>query len=221
MTADSKSALKKSKAQSQKAVGILTKQLGSLQQQLAAFPAQCMAAPTSPACQPIAAGMAQLTQAMTAVQSQLGQAQAGVIAADQQLKSLEDGTAGGMGGNAKPVRLSAIATVTTVKSPASITRVDGARAATITASSESADLGATTAQIQAGLAALDLPEGITYRLGGVSQQQTDSFQQLSLAMLVAIVVPIILTVLVYQRKARRGELALHGLKFDGPAVCLP
>jgi HAE1 family hydrophobic/amphiphilic exporter-1 len=66
--------------------------------------------------------------------------------------------------------------------------VEGSRAATISASSESTNLGATTAQIQAGLSSLNLPDGITYRIGGVSQQQTDSFTQLGLAMLVAIAV---------------------------------
>ena len=37
-------------------------------------------------------------------------------------------------------------------------------------------------------AALDLPDGVSYRIGGVSQQQQESFAQLGLAMLVAIAV---------------------------------
>ena len=60
--------------------------------------------------------------------------------------------------------------------------------ATVSGSSESSDLGTTTTRLTQGLAALDLPDGVTVRIGGVSQQQQESFAQLGLAMLVAIAV---------------------------------
>ena len=81
-----------------------------------------------------------------------------------------------------------MADVEVIQAPATVTRVDGVRSATISASSESTDLGATTSLIRQGLEALDLPEGISYRIGGVSQQQSESFAQLALAMAAAIAV---------------------------------
>ncbi|WP_425440118.1 efflux RND transporter permease subunit [Propionicimonas paludicola] len=135
----------------------------------------------------------------------LAQAKSGTSSVDKQLdalatqreKSLEaqdkqqaiqDASKDAQDATAKPVTLSAVAKVEVVQAPATVTRVDGVRSATISASSESADLGATTAQIQKGLAALNLPDGISYRIGGVSAQQAESFAQLGLAMLVAIAV---------------------------------
>jgi HAE1 family hydrophobic/amphiphilic exporter-1 len=108
-------------------------------------------------------------------------------AQDKQQAIADAGKAAGKA-TADPIKLKAVADVKVVAAPASVTRVDGTRAATLTASSESSNLGATTAQITAGIAALDLPDGVTVRVGGVSQQQSDSFSQLGLAMLVAIFV---------------------------------
>lgn len=87
---------------------------------------------------------------------------------------------------ADPLRLEEVATVDEVDAPAVITRVDGARTASITASPTGTDLGATTSALQAGLDSLNLGDGVTARIGGVSQQQQESFRQLGLAMLVAI-----------------------------------
>ncbi|MGF3930235.1 efflux RND transporter permease subunit, partial [Staphylococcus aureus] len=89
---------------------------------------------------------------------------------------------------AEPIPLTDVADVNVVKAPTTITRVDGVRAATVTASNEGSDLTATTNQIKAGIDGLDLPSGVDVRIGGVSQQQTESFAQLGLAMLVAIAV---------------------------------
>ncbi|HEY3546600.1 MAG TPA: efflux RND transporter permease subunit [Propionicimonas sp.] len=190
-------------------------QLASLQKQLAAIPAKCYPVPVTlndPDCAPVATGIFKLSQQISAVASQIGalsgalaQTKAGVTAADKQLDGVREGRtksleaqdkqqaiadAGKAAGKATadPIKLKAVADVKVVAAPASVTRVDGIRAATLTASSESSNLGATTAQITAGIAALDLPDGVTVRVGGVSQQQSDSFSQLGLAMLVAIFV---------------------------------
>jgi multidrug efflux pump subunit AcrB len=84
------------------------------------------------------------------------------------------------------VKVRDVATVQMVEAASQITRVDGARAVTITASSEGADLSAITAGIKTGLGKLDLGQGVTARLGGVSEQQEESFGQMGAAMLVAI-----------------------------------
>jgi HAE1 family hydrophobic/amphiphilic exporter-1 len=86
------------------------------------------------------------------------------------------------------VQLPEVARVDKVRAASQITRVDGARAVTITAASEGNDLSATTAAIEAGIAKLDLPEGVTIRVGGVSQDQQESFAQLGNAMLAAIAI---------------------------------
>jgi len=198
-------ALKKSKAASKDAAKSLAKQLAALQAQLAAMPAKCVATPSDPDCAEVSAGILRLSQQIASVGGQLVQAQSAAASIDKQLDALATSRSKTLESQAQsealtqeskdaaeatadPVKLSAVADVLVVQAPAMVTRVDGVRAATISASSESSDLGATTAQITAGLESLDLPEGISYRIGGVSQQQTESFQQLGLAMLVAIAV---------------------------------
>jgi HAE1 family hydrophobic/amphiphilic exporter-1 len=143
--------------------------------------------------------------AIGGIKSGIAAAQGQIAALDKQLdaviegreKSLESqdkqqaiADAGKAAGEATadPIRLKAVADVNVVAAPASVTRVDGSRAATLSASSESSNLGATTQEINDGIAALGLPDGVTVRVGGVSQQQTESFQQLGLAMVVAIFV---------------------------------
>jgi len=199
-------ALKKSKADSKAALKKLNSQLSALKKQLSDLTALCsVPTPPSPTCDSSPAAISALSQQIAGVASALAQTQAGIAAADKQLDALATSRSKTLESQAQsealtqeskdaaeatadPVQLSAVASVKVVQAPAMVTRVDGVRAATISASSESSDLGATTAQITAGLESLDLPEGISYRIGGVSQQQTESFQQLGLAMLVAIAV---------------------------------
>ena len=91
--------------------------------------------------------------------------------------------------DANAVRLDDVATVDMVRAASTVTRVDGARAVTVTAASEGKDLSAVTGAIQTGLADLDLgDEGVTVRLGGVSEQQEEAFGQLGTAMAVAIAI---------------------------------
>lgn len=200
------SALKKSQAAAAAQVKELKKAQKELTSAIDALTQLCKS-PVAPAdqCALLPAKIAELSQQLAAVNAGLAQAQGASAGADQQLAALKksrqasldsqaeqqsvaDASKAAADATADPIQLSDVATVTTVQAPATITRVDGSRAATVSASSESADLGATTTQLQTGLAALNLPDGITYRIGGVSAQQTDSFQQLGLAMLVAIAV---------------------------------
>lgn len=201
-----KAAAKKSAAKLNSQLAKAKKQLKSLQQQLAALeqlPPE-MQGPSVPA------SVFKLSQAVAGVSMQVAQLAQGVAAAngqaaalDKQLTSLkesrtrsldaqdqqqeiQDASKDAQQATAKPIRLHQVAEVDLVKAPAMITRVDGVRAATISASSEAADLGATTALIKTGLADLNLPDGVTTRIGGVSQQQADSFRDLGLAMVIAV-----------------------------------
>ncbi|MFN2496179.1 MAG: efflux RND transporter permease subunit, partial [Pseudonocardiaceae bacterium] len=78
------------------------------------------------------------------------------------------------------VRLGHVADVREVLQPASITRIDGARSASITATPDADDLGAVTADLTQRLDALTLPAGASAEIGGVSAEQDEAFGQLGL-----------------------------------------
>ena len=191
--------------------------LASLQRQLAAAIKTCSTpvvppATPDPGCYPTPISVFQISQQLSATGSQVAalssaqaQAKSGVTSIDKQLDALseqrsktldaqatqEELTQAGKDAGeatADPVRLKDVASVKMVQAPTQVTRVNGIQAATISGSSESSDLGATTAAITQGIAGLDLPGGVTVRIGGVSQQQQESFAQLGLAMLVAVAV---------------------------------
>ena len=88
---------------------------------------------------------------------------------------------------AKPVQVKDVAKVQEVLAPTTVTQIEGTPSVTIIATPEGKDLGALTATIQSRLDAMtDLPPGVTATLGGAAQDQQDAFNQLGLAMLVAI-----------------------------------
>ncbi|MFI5755381.1 efflux RND transporter permease subunit [Streptomyces sp. NPDC051569] len=93
-----------------------------------------------------------------------------------------------------PVQLGQIADVALVPGPVSMTRIDGARAATVTARPTGDDTGAVSAALSSKIKALDLPEGATASIGGVSSDQDDAFMKLGLAMLAAIAIVFMLLV---------------------------
>ena len=101
-----------------------------------------------------------------------------------------------------PVVLSDVATLERVDQAVRITRVDGLRSATITASATGDDLGALTAQVQEGLDGLDLPEGVRATIGGVSAEQADAFASLGLALLAAIAIVYLVMVATFNSLAQ-------------------
>ncbi|MFE0004839.1 efflux RND transporter permease subunit [[Kitasatospora] papulosa] len=97
-----------------------------------------------------------------------------------------------------PVRLGDIATVELVPGPVSMTRIDGQRAATITAKPTGDNTGAVSTSLQTKIDALDLPDGATATIGGVSEDQNDAFMKLGLAMLAAIAIVFMLLVATFR-----------------------
>ncbi|MFD3571524.1 efflux RND transporter permease subunit [Streptomyces sp. NPDC058667] len=97
-----------------------------------------------------------------------------------------------------PVRLGDIATVELVPGPVSMTRIDGARAATITAKPVGDNTGAVSSTLQTEIGALDLPEGATATIGGVSEDQSEAFLNLFLAMLAAVAIVFMLLVATFR-----------------------
>lgn len=97
-----------------------------------------------------------------------------------------------------PVRLGDIAEVKEVPGPVAMTRIDGARAATITAKPVGDNTGAVSADLQTKIKALDLPAGATATIGGVGQDQSKAFADLGLAMLAAIAIVFMLLVATFR-----------------------
>lgn len=105
-----------------------------------------------------------------------------------QLKSLKLGA----------VTLGDIATVQLVDGPVSMTRIDGQRAATVTARPTGDNTGAVSTQLQSRIDALKLPAGATAEIGGVSSDQDSAFKNLGLAMLAAIAIVFMLLVATFR-----------------------
>lgn len=104
------------------------------------------------------------------------------------------------------VPLSELATVEQVDGPASITTIKGVRSATVSVTPNGDDVGTASAEIQTAVDGVDLPAGATAELGGVTAQQSDAFQQLGLALLIAIL--IVYVVMVATFKSLRQPLLL-------------
>jgi len=105
-----------------------------------------------------------------------------------------------------PQPLSSLATVETVEGPASISTERGIRTATVSVTPSTADVGTASAAVQTELDSLDLPDGVTATLGGVTADQQDAFSQLGIALLAAIL--IVYTVMVATFRSLRQPLLL-------------
>ncbi|MER6687064.1 efflux RND transporter permease subunit [Streptomyces olivaceoviridis] len=101
-----------------------------------------------------------------------------------------------------PVKLGDIATVKLVDGPVSMTRIDGQRAATITARPTGDNTGAISTKLQSRIKDLKLPAGATAEIGGVSSDQDDAFKNLGLAMLAAIAIVFMVLVATFRSLAQ-------------------
>ena len=104
------------------------------------------------------------------------------------------------------VPLSDLATIATVNGPSSVTTIKGLRSATLTVTPSTDNTGSASAIVTAAVAKAKLPASATATLGGVTTQQGDSFKQLGLALLAAIL--IVYVVMVATFKSLRQPLLL-------------
>ncbi|GAB4099645.1 efflux RND transporter permease subunit [Sinomonas halotolerans] len=110
----------------------------------------------------------------------------------EELRSLRiPGAPGGL-------RLGAIASVEAVDVPVSVTSTSGQRTATVSVTPGPTNLGAVSAEVQRRVDGLDLARGATASVGGASQQQAESFEQLGLALLAAIVIVYVIMVAAFK-----------------------
>jgi HAE1 family hydrophobic/amphiphilic exporter-1 len=100
------------------------------------------------------------------------------------------------------VPLERLASVEQVEAASSISRVDGERSATISATPEGSDLGTLTAALQAALDRLDLPTGVEVSVGGVAADQSDAFGDLGLALAIAVVIVYLVMVATFRSLAQ-------------------
>jgi hydrophobic/amphiphilic exporter-1 (mainly G- bacteria), HAE1 family len=96
------------------------------------------------------------------------------------------------------VPLDQVATVHEVAGPEEVTRIDGNRSATVNGTATGSNVGAATKDLTTKLAALSLPGGASYQIGGVSQQQSDAFGDLGLAVLAAIAIVFVIMVAAFR-----------------------
>lgn len=118
-----------------------------------------------------------------------------------------------------PVQLQDIATVEERNGPTSITTEQGRRTATITVPPASDNLATATQSVNEALAAVDLPDGASAEVGGVATQQADSFSQLGLAMLAAILIVYVVMVATF-KSLRQPLLLLVSVPFAATGAIL-
>ncbi len=92
------------------------------------------------------------------------------------------------------VELGQLATVEEVTVPTSVARQDGDLVATVSITPAEGELGPVTAEVQSRVDVLDLPDGTSAEIGGLAETQQESFEQLGIAMLVAIAIVFLLLV---------------------------
>lgn len=141
------------------------------------------------------------------------------IAAPEQPQSLEAlrdmqiPTAMGM------VALTEVATVEQTAGPTSIATQRGQRVATITVTPSSDDLASAGPAMQRAIDEAKLPQGAIASVGGVVEQQLDSFKQLGLAMLAAILIVYVIMVATF-KSLRQPLLLLISVPFAATGAVL-
>jgi hydrophobic/amphiphilic exporter-1 (mainly G- bacteria), HAE1 family len=96
------------------------------------------------------------------------------------------------------VPLGQIAKVVELKAPVQVTHVDGARTASITATSVNNNIGAASTAVTKAMKDVQLPQGATWELAGATQMTNDVFRSLGVAMLVAILLVYIIMVATFR-----------------------
>ncbi len=110
------------------------------------------------------------------------------------------------------VRLSKVATIGITETAASRTTERGVLSASIAVTPTSDNLSESTVSVNTALASVDLPTGTTATVGGVAQDQAESFQQLGLALLAAILIVYVVMVATF-RSLRQPLLLLVSIPF--------
>jgi hydrophobic/amphiphilic exporter-1 (mainly G- bacteria), HAE1 family len=90
-----------------------------------------------------------------------------------------------------------VAEVEEVESPAAVSRTDGERAVTVTGGITSTDTQTVSTKAQRAIADLDLPANVTAQVGGENEDIDESFRNLYLSIIVALVLVFLLLVVFF------------------------
>ena len=110
------------------------------------------------------------------------------------------------------VRLSKVAEIGITETAASRTTERGVLSASVAVTPTSDNLSESTVAVNTALASVELPTGTTATVGGVAQDQAESFQQLGLALLAAILIVYVVMVATF-RSLRQPLLLLVSIPF--------
>lgn len=100
-------------------------------------------------------------------------------------------------------------------SPDSIMRIDGKMVVEVSAKITSTDVQKASTSLQEKIDKLDLPDGVTVKFGGVTEQINDTFGQLGIAMLAAIAIVYFVLVVTFG-----GGLAPFTILFSLPFIVI-
>ena len=117
------------------------------------------------------------------------------------------------------VALSSIATVEQTTGPTSVTTKDAVRTATVTVTPSGDELSTATSSVDDALAGLDLPAGADAAVGGAASDQATAFEQLGLAVLIAILIVYIVMVATF-RSLLQPVLLLVSIPFAATGAIL-
>jgi HAE1 family hydrophobic/amphiphilic exporter-1 len=131
----------------------------------------------------------------------------------QELRDLPIPSAGGL------VPLSSVASVEVVEGPATISAERGVRTATVSVTPGVQDIATASAAVQTAVDDTELPNGVTAELGGVTTQQAESFGQLGIALLVAILIVYVVMVATF-KSLRQPLLLLVSIPFAATGAIL-
>lgn len=98
----------------------------------------------------------------------------------------------------KTIRLESVADVVTASTSPVVGHSDGLRTATVSVTPAGDDLGRAGQDVQKLVDDTDLPSGVSADLGGATAEQDDSFQQLGLAMLAAVLIVFVILVATFK-----------------------
>jgi HAE1 family hydrophobic/amphiphilic exporter-1 len=102
-------------------------------------------------------------------------------------------------GMTTPITFSKIADdIAFVSEPINIKQIDGVRSATITATVTKKDVGAVTSDAQKYVKATESEFNVTATQGGVREEMNDTFRQLGIAMIIAIVISFAIVVVSFR-----------------------
>jgi len=115
-----------------------------------------------------------------------------VPASVAELRELPVPTAGGV------VPLSEIAEVEVVDGPVAVSTIDTRRNASVSVTPDADDIGQASRAVRAALAELELPQGVQAEIGGITAEQEETFSQLGLAILAAVLIVYVVMVATFR-----------------------